>query len=152
MGAGSAISFVVPSCWGGLSLGVCLVRFRSVCIGMANQNRIFQFVKFSTETDRNGWKTIGFDVYRFQSVSIGFRFSKERVIKIFKTLNLITYKKQIEQQREKELLNKSERQRKKIFQQYLFNNLQYYIQIPTKNWKYFELAKGSRQNFTVVTP
>ena len=33
-------------------------------------------------------------VFRFQSVSVGFRFSKERVIEIFKTLTLITYKKQ----------------------------------------------------------
>ena len=68
-----------------LCLGVCSVRFRSVCMGMANRNRIFRFVKFSTETDRNGWKSIGFGVFRFQSVSVGFWFSKERVIEIFKT-------------------------------------------------------------------
>ena len=37
-----------------LGLGVCLVQFRSVLMGMANRNQIFQFVKFSTETDRNG--------------------------------------------------------------------------------------------------
>ena len=118
---------------------MCLVWFRLVCMGMANQNQIFWFVKFSTETDWNGWKSIGFGVYQFQSVSVGFRFSKERVIEIFKTLNLITYKKQSNRATEWELLKKSKWQRKKNFQQYLLNNLQYYTQIPTKNWKYFEL-------------
>ena len=88
---------------------MCSVRFRSVCIGMANRNRIFQFVKFSTETDRNGWKTIGFGVYWFQSVSVGFRFSKERVIEIFKTLNLITYKKQSNRAIERELTTEKEK-------------------------------------------
>ena len=76
---------------------------------MANRNRIFQFVKFSTETDRNGWKTIGFCVYWFQSVSVGFRFSKERVIEIFKTLNLITYKKQSNRAIERELTTEKEK-------------------------------------------
>ena len=71
-------------------MGVCLVQFRSICMGMANRNQIFRFVKFSIETDRNGWKSIGFDVYRFMSVLVGFWFSKERDIEIFKTLNLIT--------------------------------------------------------------
>ena len=66
-------------------LGVCSVRFRLVCMGMANRNRIFRFMKFSTETDQNGWKTIGFGVFRFQSILVGFRFSNERVIEIFKT-------------------------------------------------------------------
>ena len=68
-----------------VELGVCLVRFRSVCMGMANRNRIFWFVKFSTETDQHSWKSIGFGVFQFQSVLVGFLFSKERVIEIFKT-------------------------------------------------------------------
>ena len=66
------------------ALGVCSVRFGRFCMCMANRNRIFRFVKFSTETDRNGWKTIGFGVFRFQSISVGFQLSKEKVIEIFK--------------------------------------------------------------------
>ena len=54
---------IVKEIWG--KLGVCLVWFRSVFMGMANQNQIFQFVKFLTEIDRNGWKSIGFGVFRF---------------------------------------------------------------------------------------
>ena len=74
-----------------LHIGVCLVRFRWFCMRMANRNRVFRFVKFSTETDWNGWKSIYFCSI---SISIGFQFSKERVIEIFKTLTLITFKKQ----------------------------------------------------------
>ena len=53
-------------------LGVCLVWFRSVCMAMANQNWIFRFVKFSTETNQNGLKSIGFGVFWFQLVSVSF--------------------------------------------------------------------------------
>ena len=35
-------------------LGVCSVRFGWFCRCMAKRNRIFWFVKFPTETDRNG--------------------------------------------------------------------------------------------------
>ena len=73
-------------------LGVCSVRFRLVCMGMANRNRIFRFMKFSTETDQNGWKTINFGVFRFQSILVGFRFSNERVIENFKTTLFQTIK------------------------------------------------------------
>ena len=46
-------------------VGVCSVRFQSVFMGMANRNQIFRFVKFSTEIDRNGWKSIDFGIFRF---------------------------------------------------------------------------------------
>ena len=56
-------------------LGVCSVWFRSVFMGMANQNWIFGCVKFSTKTDRNGWKSIGFDRFSvFQRESYWERF------------------------------------------------------------------------------
>ena len=45
-------------------VGVCLVQFRSICMGMANRSRIFRFVKFSTEMAGN------------QSVSVYFGFSR----------------------------------------------------------------------------
>ena len=54
---------IVKEIWG--KLGVCLVWFRLVFMGMTNRNRIFRFVKFLTEIDRNGWKSIGFGVFRF---------------------------------------------------------------------------------------
>ena len=51
-------------------IGVCSVRFGRFYMCMANRNRIFRFVKFSTETDWNGWKLSVSMVFRFQSVSI----------------------------------------------------------------------------------
>ena len=61
-----------------LVLRVCSVRFQSVFMGMANRNRIFWFVKFSTESDWNGWKSIGFGVFRFQSI---FSFPKRGLLR-----------------------------------------------------------------------
>ena len=55
------------------ALGVCSVRFGWFCMCMANRNRIFRLVKFSTEIDRNGRKSIDFGGI---SVSVSFGFPK----------------------------------------------------------------------------
>ena len=68
---------------------MCSVWFSRFCMCMANRNQIFWFVKFSTETDRNGWKLSVLVVFQFQSISVRFQFFEERVIKIFKTITLI---------------------------------------------------------------
>ena len=58
---------------------------RSVFLVLANQNRNFRFVKFSTKTDQNNWKSISFGGI---SVSVSFgRFSvKHMGLSIFPKL------------------------------------------------------------------
>ena len=52
---------------------------RLIFLSLANRNRKFRFVKFSTKTDRNNWESIGFGLFRLWLVSVGFRL-RERLL------------------------------------------------------------------------
>ena len=67
------LTFLSGSHFYPLALGVCSVRFGWFCMCMVNRNRIFRLVKFSTEIDRNGRKSIDFGGI---SVSVSFGFPK----------------------------------------------------------------------------
>ena len=50
----------------------------AVFLCLANQNRKFWFVKFSTKTDQNNWESIGFD---FIAISVGLKRKQENLEK-----------------------------------------------------------------------